>query len=75
MRRPAPTIKRGPLKWLVDKVVKRYARDTIKADKLRYQRYAGNHSDGTKCRLLDVHLLPLISEKLVIVRNVFSAET
>ena len=61
--------------WLVNQVVKSYAHNAIQADKLRYQRYAGNHSDGTQCRLLDVHLLPLISEKLVIVRNVFGAET
>ena len=60
---------------LVDEVVKSYTRDTIKADKLRYQRYAGNHSDGTQCRLLDVHLLPLINGKLAIMRDVFSVET
>lgn len=57
--------------WLVNQVVKSYARDAIKADKLRYQRHAGNHGDGTKCRLLDVHLLPLINGKLVIMRDVF----
>ena len=57
--------------WLVDEVVKRYARDAVQADKLRYQRYAGNHGDGTQCRFLDVHLLPLINGKLVIMRDVF----